>query len=90
MNKQLEKHKIIIKKGTIIDASIIDTPLRPKGKPTYEVLDEREATEETESRVVIEKKVSSRTDMEARWIKKGGIKRYGYKKHVVTDEEGLV
>ena len=90
MNKQLEKHKIIIKKGTIIYASIIDTPLRPKGKPTYEVLDEREATEETESRVVIEKKVSSRTDMEARWIKKGGILRCGYKKHVVTDEEGLV
>ena len=63
--------------------------MRPKGKPTYEVLDEREATEEAESRVVIEKKVSSGTDMEARWIKKGGILRCGYKKHVVTDEEGL-
>ena len=35
MNKQLEKHKIIVKTGAIIDASIIDTPLKPKGKTTY-------------------------------------------------------
>lgn len=27
---------------------------------------------------------------EAAWLKKGGKYRYGYKKHYVTDEEGLV
>jgi len=42
MNKQLVKHKIIIKKGAIVDASVIDTPLKPKGKPTYEVVEDRE------------------------------------------------
>lgn len=46
LNKQLEKHKIIVKTGVIIDASIVDIPLMPKGKPTYEVCDEREATDE--------------------------------------------
>src|SRR5690606_16776030 len=34
MNKQLEKHKIIVKTGVIVDASVIDTPLKPKGKVT--------------------------------------------------------
>jgi len=35
MNKQLEKHEIIVKTGAIVDASIIYTPLKPKGKTTY-------------------------------------------------------
>lgn len=29
INSQLEKHNIIIKTGLIVDASIVDTPLRP-------------------------------------------------------------
>ena len=32
INRQLEAHHIIIKTGAIIDASVIDTPLKPKGK----------------------------------------------------------
>lgn len=36
------------------------------------------------------KQVSSGTDTDAKWIKKGGKLRYGYKKHVVTDMEGLI
>lgn len=90
LNKQLEKHKIIVKTGAIIDASIIDTPLKPKGKPTYEVCDEREATEENQSITNVVKQVSSSTDTDGRWIKKGSQLRYGYKKHVVTDTEGMV
>jgi IS5 family transposase len=31
INRQLEAHKIIIKTGAIIDASVIDTPLIPYG-----------------------------------------------------------
>ncbi len=29
-------------------------------------------------------------DIEARWVRKGRQYRYGYKKHVLTDEQGLV
>nr|WP_256824238.1 transposase [Porphyromonas gingivalis] len=29
-------------------------------------------------------------DSEARWVRKGRHYRYGYKKHVLTDEQGLV
>jgi transposase, IS5 family len=32
LNKQLEKHKIIVKTGAIVDASVIDTPLKTKRK----------------------------------------------------------
>ncbi len=31
-NGPLERHPIIIKKGAIVDASVIETPLKPKGK----------------------------------------------------------
>jgi IS5 family transposase len=42
MNKQLEKHKIIVKKGILVDASITDSPLKPKGKATCEIVTDRE------------------------------------------------
>ena len=97
MNKQLEKHKIIVKKGAIVDASVIDTPLKPKGKPVYEVAQDR--AEEPRDAVDVQleqhekefQKVSqSSVDTDGAWIKKGGKLRYGYKKHHVTDEQGLV
>jgi IS5 family transposase len=37
INTQFESHQIIIKKGLIVDASVIDTPLRPKGKTIHQV-----------------------------------------------------
>lgn len=96
VNKQLEKHKIIVKSGAILDASIVDSPLRPKGKATYEIQVDRGP-----ERTVEEKQIEERAqalvktqhpgvDPEAAWIKKGGKTRYGYKKHYVTDTEGLV
>ncbi len=96
MNKQLEKHKIIVKTGAIVDASIIDTPLKPKGKTTYEIEIDRgqertleEQQQELRAQVLV-KKQHPGVDSEARWIKKAGKTRYGYKKHHVTDTEGLV
>jgi len=86
INRQLESHNIIIKKGAIVDASVIDTPLRPKGKTNYEVTNDREDKQE----VSVEKQYPDSVDKEAAWPKKTGRYRYGYKKHYVTDEEGLV
>jgi len=40
-NAQLEAHNIIVKKGIIIDASVVDTPLKPKGKVNYTVSEDR-------------------------------------------------
>lgn len=97
MNKQLEKHKIIVKTGAIVDASIIDTPLKPKGKATYEIAVDRSEQERTpeehqneQHTQTLTKKQHPGVDSEARWIRKAGKTRYGYKKHYVTDTEGLV
>ena len=86
VNRQLEAHQIIVKKGAIVDASVVDTPLKPKGKPKYQVTEDRK----DEKEVKIEKEFPDSVDKDAAWIKKGGKLRYGYKKHYVTDEEGLV
>ncbi|WP_394799516.1 IS5 family transposase [Chryseobacterium turcicum] len=96
-NRQLEKHQIIVKTGAIVDASVIDTPLKPKGKSSYEAAEDRKEDERSEGNLEKEKaeKISLKilkpsVDTDASWIKKAGKLRYGYKKHHVTDENGLV
>ncbi len=86
INKQLEAHKIIVKTGIIVDASVIDTPLKPKGKTNYKVTQDRKYEYEIE----VNKDYAASVDKQAAWLKKGGKYRFGYKKHHITDNEGLV
>lgn len=98
VNKQLEMKKIKVKTGKgIVDASITDSPLCPKGKTTYEISSDRKEEDRNDSEKQKEeasmkaiKKEHPGVDTEARWLKKGNKLRYGYKKHILTDEEGLV
>lgn len=85
INKQLELHNIIVKTGLIIDASVIDTPLRPKGKTNFKVTEDR-----SEEDVKIEKQYADSVDKEGTWLKKRGKYHFGFKKHHITDNEGLV
>ena len=96
-NKQLQKHKIMsIKEGAIVDASIVDSSNKPTGGRQIIIADDREDSrteEEKEAEEEYQQKVVSTkpgVDEEARWVKKGKEYRYGYKKHVVTNAEGLV
>jgi len=84
INKQLEQHNIIVKTGAIVDASVIDTPLRPKGKATHKI------THDREDEIQVEKEYPSSVDTQGSWLKKRGKYHFGYKKHHVTDLEGLV
>lgn len=86
INRQLEQHKIIVKTGAIVDASVIDTPLKPKGKTTHKVTEDREDEQEKE----VTKQYAQSVDKDASWLKKRGKYHFGYKKHHVTDNEGLV
>lgn len=97
INRQLEAHSIIVKTGALVDASIIDSPLKPKGKAKYKVAEDREQQARSadelskeESAKKLEKLNQSSVDTDAAWIRKAGKLRYGYKKHYVTDDEGLV
>ena len=86
INQQLEAHHIIVKTGAIIDASVIDTPLRPKGKSNHKVTEDRVDEQEVE----VSKEYTSNVDTDGAWLKKRGIYHFGFKKHHVTDDEGLV
>jgi IS5 family transposase len=86
INKQLELHGIIVISGAIVDASVVDTPLKPKGKTSHKVTEDRKDEQEVE----VTKDYADSVDKDAAWLKKVGKYRYGYKKHHVTDEEGLV
>ena len=93
LNKPLEAHKIIVKKGFIVDASITDSPLKPHGTMPHEIPLDREESPVNKEKDEQEKELLQAhpsADTEAAWIKKAGKIRYGYKKHVVTDEQGLV
>jgi len=85
INLQLAAHNIIVKKGVIVDASVIDTPLRPKGKITHKVTEDRSAKE-----VEVTKDYADSVDKDGTWLKKRGKYHFGFKKHHVTDKEGLV
>ena len=86
INAQLEAHQIIVKTGVIIDASVIDTPLRPKGKSNHKVTEDRTDLEELK----VKKEYADSVDKDGTWLKKRGKYHFGFKKHHVTDQEGLV
>lgn len=98
INQQLKKKGVMLKEGKAkVDASLTDTPLKPKGKKQYEVATDRnednrgEADKKTEEehQKLIEKKKPG-VDSEARWVKKRGQLHYGYKKQIAVDEDGMV
>ena len=43
INKQLVIHGILVKQGILLDASVVDTLRKPKGKTEYEVVIDKEA-----------------------------------------------
>ena len=91
-NRQLEAKGIIVKRGVFIDASITNTPRRPRGGKSYEVVEDRKEDENMEAseKAMLKEVVKPNVDTEARWVKKMGKLHFGYKRHTVTDENGLV
>jgi IS5 family transposase len=92
INRQLEMKGVIVKRGAIVDASITDTPRRPRGRKEYEVVEDRNEEEGMSAAEdsVLKEVVKPNVDGEARWVKKMGKLHFGYKRHTVTDENGLV
>ena len=98
INKQLESKGVMVKEGAaMVDASLTDSPRKPKGKTTYEIAEDRqednrgvEQKEKEESSMKMVKIQQPGVDSEGRWLKKGGKLHYGYKKHIAVDEAGMV
>jgi IS5 family transposase len=73
---QLENKNLILKKGTLIDATIVQSARKPNKK-------ESDNYENKESEA---KKRSSQRDYDASHTKKGKKKYYGYKGHIGVDQ----
>ena len=72
---QIEEKGLILRKGTIVDATIIQSSTRPLSKK------KREELKETPSRQI---------DTEARSTAKNGKKHFGYKGHIGVDAESKI
>lgn len=92
INRKLKEKEIIVRHDVIVETSIIDTPRRPRGCREYEVVEERheEDGRETLQEAMLKEVVKSNVDGDARWNKKMEKLHFGYKRHTVTDENGLV
>lgn len=91
-NRQLEEKGVIVKRGSIVDASVTDTPRRPRGKKSYTIVEDRNEDEQAaEAETSFAREVEKpNVDAEARWTKKMGEARFGYKRHTVTDMQGNI
>lgn len=59
INLQLEAQQLLVKTGSIVDASITDTPRKPKGKPNYEVVEQETSTENPTSSTTNNSKITA-------------------------------
>jgi transposase, IS5 family len=97
INGQLETRGVLLKKGAIVDASITDSPRQPRGKKEYEAAEDRKEPDDSReeqtaapAKPVLAVKQQKHVDTQAAWIKKAGKLRFGYKKHIATDDQGLI
>lgn len=91
VNRQLASRHVMVTTGVIVDASVTDSPRRPRGQKEYEVVEDRHEDEgaDTANARLVEKPRPG-VDMEARWVKKAGKCHFGYKRHTVVNQDGLV
>lgn len=93
VNEQIQVHDIAVRKGCHVDASITQSPRRPKTRPAYEVVNDREERDDepgAQSAMRVIEVTQPGVDSEARWVQKGGKSVFGYKQHTVVDGNGLV
>jgi transposase, IS5 family len=90
INRQLQSRGIVIRNGSIVDATLVDSHARPRHQEVveYEPTGDEEV-KPAEKKPVL--KVEESKDPDARWLKRGKRCIYGYKAHIAVDaEQGLV
>lgn len=86
VNNQVQAHNITVRQGCHVDASITQSPRKPKTRPAYEVVSDREERDdEADARAAMRiiEVVQPGVDSQARWVRKGGKSIFGYKQHTV-------
>ncbi len=87
INEQIQAHDITVRQGCHVDASITQSPRKPKTRPAYEVVDDREGrNDEADAQKAMQviEVTQPGVDSEARWVRKGGKSVFGYKQHTMV------
>ena len=90
VNQQLEAHDILVRQGVIVDASVTESPRRPRGKKCYKVVEDRKEEESGVVETHLEESPCSHVDPDGRWLKKRGRLHFGFKQHTAVETNGLI
>jgi IS5 family transposase len=82
INRQIESHGLLVKEGTIVDATIVESSRRPRKVIEVMAEDHREGEPSSEASP---HRITYSDDHDATWVRKGQKPYYGYKAHVVVD-----
>ena len=92
INGQLEKLGLLVKKGAIVNAIVVESSRRPRKTVNTESIpeDRKEETNENESKNK-SNEINYSSDTEAKWLKKGKKYYYGYKGNLAVDaKDGFI
>ncbi len=78
-HKELKKQNLIVNKGKIIDASIVEVPVQRNSREENDQIKQGDIPSEWEE------KKRSHKDTDARWVKKNNEDFFGYKNHIKAD-----
>ena len=84
VNRQLDARGLILRQGTLVDASLVAAAVKPPPKPKDPPAPDADGK-------VPSQLVKSKRDPDAEWTRKGGKRHFGYKVHVGVDKgSGLI
>ena len=95
VNDQLRARGMAVTVGAIVDASLTESPYSPKGGGRMAVAEDRTERDPEEVRDeavyhASKQQTHPNADHDGRWVRKRNKIIYGYKKHVATDEAGMI
>ena len=97
VNKQLTEKGLMVKGTAIIDASLTSSLFSPKGKLDHQMAEDRKEDTRSDTEVMEEEEYhqnkeeqSPNVDHEARCLKKRKKTYFGYKRHIATNDDGLI
>jgi IS5 family transposase len=81
LDKQLDKDGIIVNKGKLVDASIVEVPVQRNSREENKALKEANIPEQWDENKLRQK------DTDAQWVTHNGKNYFGYKNHIKADSK---
>lgn len=84
-NEFLRSKGLIVSRGSMIDATFVDTPRMRNSREENQAIKEGKSYREVYPTKSQSASFTSHKDLDARWVKKGEERHFGYKNHVTAD-----